>query len=88
MAKVQTVLSFFGRAVCRWLGVSRSALRYHPKPVAEGKLLPAPVALRRKEKNNNINPENPVGNLSLEPGEIVGPSSGKKLKDFLVNLFL
>ena len=25
-------------------------------------------SLRRKEPNNNINPENPVENLSLEPG--------------------
>ena len=29
-------------------------------------------SLRRKEPNNNINPENPVENLSLEPGSIVG----------------
>ncbi len=38
-AKVQSALSCSGRAVCRWLGISRSTLRYLPKPKPEGKAL-------------------------------------------------
>jgi len=36
-AKVQAALSCSGRAVCRWLGFSRSTFMYRPKPLPEGK---------------------------------------------------
>ena len=37
-AKVQAALSCSGRAVCRWLSISRSTLNYQPKPLPERKL--------------------------------------------------
>lgn len=37
--KVQAKLSCSGRAVCRWLGLNRSTLRYVPKPVPDKKKL-------------------------------------------------
>jgi hypothetical protein len=37
--KVQRALSCSRRAVCRWLGINRSTLRYQPKPVPKNKQL-------------------------------------------------
>jgi putative transposase len=36
---VQSALSCSGRAVCRWLGINRSTLRYRPKPKPDRKRL-------------------------------------------------
>ncbi len=53
-AKVQRALSCSRRAVCRWLGINRSTLRYQPKPVPKKKQLLEAGIVRMSRKHPTL----------------------------------
>lgn len=52
--KVKAALSCSGRAVCRWLGLNRSTIRYRPKPLAEKKRLLESEVVKVSQKHPTL----------------------------------